>query len=71
MNLTEEKSEPDSLNLNGMFSTVVSGSDQIWNKYSNELRHVDWEYMYPYLLKGFNGKRYLMHLLYLIWEKKI
>lgn len=57
LNLTEEKSEPDSLNLNGMFSTVVSGSDQIWNKYSNELRHVDWEYMYPYLLKGFNGKK--------------
>ena len=57
MNLTDEKLEPESICLDEMFTTVVSGSDQIWNKYSNELCHVGWRYMYPYLLKGFNGKK--------------
>ena len=56
MNLTEEKNKPEDINFNDDFSIIISGSDQIWNKYSNELRKVDWKYMQPYLLKGFKGK---------------
>ena len=39
------------------YDLIVSGSDQIWNKHSNELENVTWDYMYPYLLKDFNGKK--------------
>ncbi|MBQ8514233.1 MAG: polysaccharide pyruvyl transferase family protein [Ruminococcus sp.] len=39
------------------FDTIVSGSDQIWNKHSLELENCGWEYMHPYLLKGFSGKK--------------
>lgn len=39
------------------YDLIVSGSDQIWNKHSNELHRVDWEYMFPYLLCGYTGKK--------------
>ncbi|MEE8723140.1 MAG: polysaccharide pyruvyl transferase family protein [Atopobiaceae bacterium] len=39
------------------YSIIISGSDQIWNKHSNELNNCDWEYMGPYLLKGFTGRK--------------
>lgn len=39
------------------YDLIISGSDQIWNKHSNELIGVDWKYMYPYLLAGYNGKK--------------
>ena len=56
--LTEEFSEPeDFLKYSCKYHIVISGSDQIWNKHSNELEHVGWKYMGPYLLKDFNGKK--------------
>lgn len=36
--------------LNHSYDLVISGSDQIINKHSNELINVGWEYMNPYLL---------------------
>ena len=39
------------------YNLVVSGSDQIWNKHSLEMENNNIDYMYPYLLKGFNGKK--------------
>ena len=35
----------------------ISGSDQIWNKHSLEMEHNDIKFMYPYLLKGYSGKK--------------
>ena len=58
MNLTKEVSEPnDVYAMYDQFDQIVSGSDQIWNKHANELHRAAWEYMYPYLLKGFSGKK--------------
>lgn len=57
-NLSEECIEPDDVyNIWDKYDVIVSGSDQIWNKHSNELEHVSWKYMYPYLLHGFKGKK--------------
>ena len=39
------------------YDAVISGSDQIWNKHSLELENNTWEYMQPYLLEGYNGKK--------------
>lgn len=39
------------------YDLIVSGSDQIWNKHSNELHRIDWKYMSPYLLCGYTGKK--------------
>ena len=39
------------------YDLIVSGSDQIWNKHSNEMENVSWEYMKPYLLAGYKGKK--------------
>lgn len=51
MNLTEEFREPEDAKLYAeRYDTFISGSDQIWNKHSNELISVDWKYMDPYLL---------------------
>ncbi len=48
--------EPEDLDaISNAYSLVISGSDQIINKHSNELITVDWEYMNPYLLTWFNG----------------
>lgn len=58
MDLTSEFSEPEEFyKCFSDFDILISGSDQIWNKYSNELRSVDWKYMEPYLLHGFPGKK--------------
>lgn len=48
---TPRLSQPYELEtLADRYQTVVSGSDQIINKHSNELRDVDWQFMDPYLL---------------------
>ena len=39
------------------YGAVICGSDQIWNKHSNELDSVDWSYMDPYLLTFTNKKK--------------
>lgn len=58
LELTEEVSIPEETEaIFRLFDTMISGSDQILNKHSCELEHVGWEYMAPYLLKGFDGKK--------------
>lgn len=58
MNLTKEVRIPEEVYaIWDNFDVVVSGSDQIWNKHSFELENADWEFMAPYLLKGYNGKK--------------
>ncbi len=56
--LTKVVKEPeDAINLMKGYDIMISGSDQIWNKYSDELYNADWRYMNPYLLKGYFGKK--------------
>ena len=56
--LTREIHEPEeAFDIMKKYDQVVSGSDQIWNKYSDELFNADWEYMDPYLLGKFKGKK--------------
>lgn len=58
LNLTKEVNEPDQLEeFKDCFDIYISGSDQIWNKHSNELKNVDWKYMYPYLLQFTDKKK--------------
>ena len=58
LELTEEVRFPDEAEATFMqFDTMISGSDQILNKHSCELDRVGWEYMDPYLLKGFEGRK--------------
>ncbi len=58
MKLTSEFSKPENVTMfYKEFDTIISGSDQIWNKHSNELCNVDWKYMNPYILKDFNGRK--------------
>lgn len=58
MNLSPECETPEQVyQLWDRYDTIVSGSDQIWNKHSQELEHNGWEYMMPYLLRGFAGKK--------------
>ena len=58
LNVTEEFSEPEDIGrIWDEYEITISGSDQIWNKHAFELEHNDWKYMYPYLLKGFQGKK--------------
>lgn len=55
-NLSELCIEPnDVYKIWNKYDIIISGSDQIWNKHSNELENVSWEYMNPYLLNGYNG----------------
>lgn len=55
-NLSDECVEPDDVyRMWSQYDVIVSGSDQIWNKHSNELYWVSWDYMFPYLLKGYEG----------------
>ena len=57
-NLSVECVEPqDVYDIWDKYDLIVSGSDQIWNKMSNELAHVSWDYMMPYLLHGYKGKK--------------
>lgn len=59
LQLTEEVSEPEqAIELFKKYDAMISGSDQIWNKHSNELRNVEWKYMEPYLLEKFSGRKY-------------
>ena len=58
LNLTHEFAEPDEAkHFENQFDIFISGSDQIWNKHSNELDSVDWSYMDPYLLTFTNKKK--------------
>lgn len=53
-----EYKEPKDLDaLRNAYSLMISGSDQIINKHSNELITVGWEYMDPYLLTWFDGPK--------------
>lgn len=57
-NLTEEFDSPDKMpEIAKEFDLLVSGSDQIWNRKSCEFVNCDINYMKPYLLAGFNGKK--------------
>lgn len=58
-NLTKEFNEPIELSeLSETYDIYVSGSDQIWNRHSNELFNVDWlKYMAPYLLEFTHKKK--------------
>ena len=57
-NLSDTFKEPiDVYNVWDKYDIIVSGSDQIWNKHSNELENVSWEYMKPYLLSSYTGKK--------------
>lgn len=57
-NLSEECSEPDEVyHMWNKYDLIISGSDQIWNKHSKELHYVSWDYMMPYLLKGYKGRK--------------
>lgn len=56
--LTDEFAEPEDFSKYCCkYDIIISGSDQIWNKHSNELEHVDWKYMNPYLLRDYKGKK--------------
>ena len=56
--LSKEVSEPEEVaELWGKYDTIISGSDQIWCKRSNELRNNQWKYIDPYILKGFSGRK--------------
>ena len=58
MNLSKEVNDPEEVfELYDQYDQIVSGSDQIWNKHSNELNHAEWKFMYPYLLKGYTGRK--------------
>lgn len=58
LNLTDEFEEPEEfLKQASRYDVMVSGSDQIWNKESNELSSSDWKYMMPFLLDGVEGKK--------------
>lgn len=58
MHTTKEFSEPEAFpEYAKYYETIISGSDQIWNKHSFELNRVSWKYMYPYLLKGYDGRK--------------
>lgn len=48
---TKEFNELEELDeLADKYDLYVSGSDQIWNKHSNELYSLDWKYLNPYML---------------------
>lgn len=56
--LTDEMAEPEEVrNIWDKYDVIVSGSDQIFSKRSNELRYNEWKYMDPYLLEGYQGRK--------------
>lgn len=56
--LSKEYSSPNEIYFDwSKYSMIVSGSDQIWNKHSQELEHNSWKYMFPYLLREFQGRK--------------
>lgn len=53
-----ECSDPDDVyEMWRKYNLVISGSNQIWNKHSNELDYVDWKYMNPYLSHDYYNKK--------------
>ena len=57
-NLSEECEEPEDVyKIWNKYDIIISGSDQIWNKHSNELNEVSWKYINPYVLHGYKGKK--------------
>lgn len=58
MNLTDSFENPEEVSgFWDKYELIVSGSDQIWNKHSLEMEYNSWDYMYPYLLKDYGGKK--------------
>ena len=58
LNLTKEFEVPEAaMQVFAEYPCIVSGSDQIWNFHSNELEGQAIDYMKPYLLSDFNGKK--------------
>lgn len=58
LKLTDEMSSPEEVfSVWNRYDAAVSGSDQIWNKRTIELRNAPWTYMEPYLLHGYNGRK--------------
>ena len=58
LKMTQEFAEPeDAGTYSELYDLYISGSDQIWNKNSNELKNVDWKYMDPYLLRFTQRKK--------------
>ena len=57
LHITKEFNEPNEVyEIYNQYSCLVCGSDQIWNKHSDELQNNSWDYMYPYLGYQFEGK---------------
>ena len=57
-NLSDECTTPEAVySMWNKYDIIVSGSDQIWNKYSNELAQASWSNIEPYLLNGYKGKK--------------
>ena len=58
LKLTKEFSDPHIFKkIAGGFDVLISGSDQIWNPLSCELKGLDISYMEPYLLAGEHPKK--------------
>ena len=58
LSLTKEFEVPEAaMQVFAEYPCIVSGSDQIWNFHSNELEGQAIDYMKPYLLSDFNGKK--------------
>lgn len=58
MNLSKECVTPEDVYKSWeSYKTIISGSDQIWNKHSLELENSSPQFMDPYLLRDFTGKK--------------
>lgn len=58
LRLTKEIEEPGKvMEFISNYPLVVSGSDQIWNFHSNELEGQPFDYIRPYLLDGYLGRK--------------
>lgn len=58
MHLSKECGTPEAVEkIWKKYDAVVSGSDQLWNKHSDDMRYNSWEYMDPYILKNYQGKK--------------
>ena len=56
--VSQELNTPEEVYSNwDKYEVAVSGSDQIWNHHALELEHAPGEYIDPYFLKGFSGKK--------------
>ena len=56
--MTKEYKEPSQIEKEDFsYDIFLSGSDQIWSKYSSELYHEDWKYIMPYLLNFTERKK--------------